>query len=438
MRDKTINLAVQFTYPFRYVPRQEVLDASRELISRIDADPALHSLFAEGKMLGVLVCEECVLYAFSGLAGGKAIVEGFVPPIFDYCTPDGYFKRREAEISAVAAEEKALGQSGRSAEMSRELQDWLFDNYVVRNALGQQRSIREIFDDRGLVPPGGTGECAGPKLLDYAFKNGLTPRCMGEFWYGASPKHKVREQGRFYPSCTGKCGPLLSWMMQGLDVEPNPLDSPFVASEPQIIYMDEDIVVVNKPSGMLSVPGKTSAPCLMDWLCSALGVDSGAIFSCHRLDQDTSGVMVYARNLQAKKIMEAQFAERQVKKTYRARLVASSKPFDHAKRGTIALPLMLDYYNRPCQMVDYQDGKMAVTRYEILEILPDGEIDVRFFPQTGRTHQLRVHSAHSQGLGRPIKGDHLYGSPSSGPLFLQAESITFIHPSTGEEMNFKI
>lgn len=414
-----------FTYPFRYTPSEEVVKASRELISKIESNPALDSVFAEGKMMGVLVCEETVLYAFSGLAGGRAVLDGFVPPIFDYTPADGWFRRREAEISALSGP--------RSADLSRELQDWLFGQYVVLNARGESRSIKDIFADRGLVPPGGTGECAAPKLLHYAYQHGMKPLSMGEFWYGRSPASKVREQGRFYPSCTGKCGPLLTWMMQGLDVDPNPLDAPFVYSEPRVLHVDDAVIVVDKPSGMLSVPGKTSAPCLMDWLSKRYGT----VYSCHRLDQDTSGLMVFARDPQSKSTIEGQFASREVDKIYRARLVASDKPFRRARKGTIALPLMLDYYDRPCQMVDYSEGKKAVTSYEVVEIFPDGEVEVLFHPLTGRTHQLRVHAAHPDGLGHPIKGDHLYGSADGGRLYLHAESLSFTHPVTGERLHFK-
>lgn len=414
-----------FTYPFRYTPTDEVVRASRQLIGRIAADEGLHALFQPGKMLGVLVCDEAVLYAFSGLAGGKSVVEGFVPPIFDYTDPSGYFRMREAEIGAMAPEERS--------QASRELQDWLFRNYKVVNARGEELSIKEIFALRGIVPPGGTGECAAPKLLDYALRHGMHPRQMGEFWYGRSPENQVREQGRFYPSCTGKCGPLLTWMMQGLEVEPNPLDSTFLADEPRVIHSDDDIIVASKPSGMLSVPGKTQAPCLLNWLEERFG----AVHSCHRLDQDTSGLIVYARNLETKVALETQFSGREVKKVYRARLVASSAPFNHAPKGTIALPLNLDYYERPCQMVDFRDGKMAVTRYEVVDTLPNGELELLFYPQTGRTHQLRVHAAHQKGLGRPIKGDHLYGSADGGKLFLHAQRLEFTHPRTMNKLVFE-
>ena len=383
-------------------------------------------------MLGVLEVEDedgaiGFLYAFSGTVGGRARVPGFVPPIFDLTEPEGYFRRREAEISAMPA-------GPERAAASAELQGWIFEQYRVSNARGETLSIREVFARRGLVPPGGTGDCAAPKLLQYAYDHHLTPIAMGEFWYGASPAAEVREQGRFYPSCTGKCGPLLSFMLEGLDVAPNPLDREFTAdSEPRILHEDADILVVCKPSGMLSVPGRTKAKSLLDWLRERFG----EVHSCHRLDMDTSGVMVFARNLAAKSELERQFAEREVAKTYRARLAAGTRPFEHARKGTIALPLCLDYYDRPRQMVDREHGKLAVTEYEVLEQLPDGEIDIRFTPKTGRTHQLRVHAAHADGLGRPIKGDRLYGNANGGRLWLHAESLRFRHPVSGEILYFE-
>lgn len=440
-------LPEKFTYPFCYVPHPLIREAADALIARIDASDSLRGLFSEGKMMGALLVQDAagatqVLYGFSGVAGGTALVDGFVPPIFDLTEPGGYYRAAEARISdinrrlageSLPAEDAAALERERHA-LSVDLQDWIFSRYRVSNALGETLSIKEVFARRGLVPPGGTGDCAAPKLLQYAYSHGLKPLAMGEFWYGASPRREVRAQGRFYPSCTGKCGPLLSFMLEGLDVEPNPLDREFTAdSEPRILHEDADILVVSKPAGMLSVPGRTRAKSLLDWLRERFG----EVHSCHRLDMDTSGVMVFARNLAAKSELERQFAEREVAKTYRARLAAGNKPFDHARKGTIALPLCLDYYDRPRQMVDREHGKLAVTEYEVLEQLPDGEIDIRFTPKTGRTHQLRVHAAHADGLGRPIKGDRLYGNADGGRLWLHAESLRFRHPVTGEILYFE-
>lgn len=249
----------KFTYPFRYTPTPEVVRAAEDMIDRIDASARLRELFAEGKMLGVLETDKGFLYAFSGLAGGQSIVDGFVPPIFDYSAPNGYFRKREAEISSM--------ENGPSkGKASAQLQDWLLSQYKVLNAKGESRDIKSIFADSGLIAPGGTGECAAPKLLQYAYAHGMHPVAMGEFWYGLPKGGQVRQQGRFYPACTGKCGPLLTFMMQGLDVEPNPLDRDFLYSEPRVIFSDDDIVVASKPSGMLSVPGKSGRGSMMDWL----------------------------------------------------------------------------------------------------------------------------------------------------------------------------
>lgn len=416
----------KFTYPFRYTPAPEVVRAAEDMIARIDASARLQELFAEGKMLGVLETDKGFLYAFSGLAGGQSIVDGFVPPIFDYSTPDGYFRQKEAEISSME-DGPAKGKA------SAQLQDWLFSQYKVLNAKGESRDIKSIFADIGLIAPGGTGECAAPKLLQYAYSHGMHPIAIGEFWYGLPKGGQVRQQGRFYPACTGKCGPLLTFMMQGLDVEPNPLDRDFLYSEPRVIFSDDDIVVSSKPSGMLSVPGKSGRRSMMDWLTEQFG----PIFSCHRLDMDTSGIMVFARTLEAKADLDRQFASGEVQKTYRARLEAGRVPFRRKSKGTIALPLAADYYDRPRQIVDRAHGKQAITEYEVRSVFPDSEVDIVFRPHTGRTHQLRVHAAHPDGLGQPIKGDRLYGSRFGGRLFLHAETLKFRHPSTWKTICFE-
>lgn len=419
-------------YPFRYVPHPLVVDAANALISRIVADSALDALFSEGKMLGVLITDAGPLYAFSGLAGGKADVDGFVPPVLDLTK--GYFKQREAEISAMEA---GPAKSAASAA----LQDWIFENCRVMNGLGLEMSVKDIFALRGLVPPGGTGDCAAPKLLNYAFRNNLKPLWIGEFWYGASPGQEIRSQGRFYPACTGKCGPLLTWMMQGLDVEPDPLDAAVSSpAEPQILYADDTVLVVDKPAGMLSVPGRIESKSLLEWLRERFG---SPVENCHRLDMDTSGIMVYARSLQAKSELERQFASREVSKAYRARLCGG--PWNHALQGAIALPLSLDYYDRPRQMIDTQRGKRAVTRYKVLQIMLDGTVDVMFYPLTGRSHQIRVHAAAERGLGHPIVGDRLYGGASTSAewlgshgvsLMLRACGLAFRHPADGRLMSF--
>ena len=463
-------LPLKFTYPFRYTPHPLVEDAARRLIADIQASPGLAAAFAEGKMLGVMVCSGPdgslqTLRAFSGLAAARSTIEGFVPPIFDTLTmpelwecdsnnkassdarparvfgEDKYGKGgRPLGVSGVSPVEKGprvarvFGANDRSA-MSAALQDKLFHSYQVHNARGEMSDVKRIFEQRGMVPPGGTGECAGAKLLEAAYRRGLKPLAMGEFWYGASPKSgEVREHGRFYPSCTGKCGPLLSWMMQGLQVEENPLQRKPDTESIRIIYEDEAILVANKPSGMLCAPGLTGTESLQEFLEK----DHGKLFSCHRLDMDTSGVIVYAKSVEFQADIQQQFERREVRKTYLAHLVAGSRPWRAKRKGTIALPLAPDWDDRPRQKVDRENGKPAITDFEILDIFPDGEMDVRFSPKTGRTHQIRVHCASPLGLGRPIKGDALYGAPDGGRLELYAESLSFRHPVTGKTETFSI
>ena len=417
--------------PFCVSPPEEVVRAAEALIRRIDASEHLRSLFGEGKMMGVMIAkraggsEHQVYYAFSGTAKGSYHVEGFVPPIFDY------------EASDIAST---------SAQSSQRLQKWLFSNYIVGNALGERRSVLDIFADRGLTPPGGTGDCAAPKLLQFAYMHGLEPLGWGEFWYGESPTREVRRSGAFYPSCAGKCGPLLSWMMQGLEVEPNPLESDLHWSyaEPVVVFEDASLVVVEKPSGMLAVPGRTSRESLQQWLSSHLGCE---VFSCHRLDMDTSGLMVYAKSVEIQAAVQQQFERREVAKRYLARLSpagpAGVSPLHPGDKGKISLPLSADYYDRPRQIVDPEGGKPSVTHYEVLSALPDGSLEVEFTPFTGRTHQLRVHAAYSGdsrtgsgGLARPIVGDRLYGGAPSPRLMLHASYLSFRHPVTRERLTF--
>ena len=325
--------------------------------------------------------------------------------------------------------------------MSDELQDWIFRQYIVHNALGENLSIAELFAGQELTPPGGTGECAAPKLLEYAYRNELLPLAMGEFWYGKASETAVRVHGHFYPSCTSKCGPLLGFMMGGLTrcqslVIPKTYGQTYQRYD--LVYEDADILVVEKPSGMPSVPGLDGRVSLQELLEETYG---HAIYAVHRLDMDTSGVIIYAKTAEAGVNLRKQFEEHTIKKTYSARL----KPIAEGAHFSthISLPLATDYDERPRQKVDFKQGKPALTEYEIVSENADGTIDVRFYPVTGRTHQLRVHSAHALGLCSPIVGDLLYGGHSiistdahQDRLHLHALSITFRHPRTGEDLTF--
>lgn len=321
----------------------------------------------------------------------------------------------------------AILKEGRK-KASEELQKWLFERYIVYNAEGSPRSIGEIFAAKGLVPPGGTGECAAPKLLQYAYSHKYKPLSIGEFWYGKDVSGN-RVQGRFYPACHSKCGPLLGYMLQGLILD----DEDEALPSPEIIFEDDAFVVALKPFGMLCVPGKTGEKSLMEILSEQLGCP---LFDVHRLDMDTSGIVVFAKTAQVQTSLRKQFEERSVSKEYMARLKGRTSA---AKYGRISIPIGPDMDDRPRQMVDYENGKEAVTLYR-LEGSPDGEqTDVTFIPLTGRTHQLRVHSAHKDGLGCPIKGDRLYGGAENEKdrLHLHAAYLSFIHPLTNEKMSFR-
>ena len=553
-----------FTNPFRYAPHPLVKKAAAEVMDRL----AKRIKEDDGKMLGVLVCQpadnsgveevshlhklgcdspERQLYylaAFSGTVHDDngyvtATVDGFVPPIIDLTAPEGYFKRKESEISQINKQLAQLSSSPRlqelqtslteaqehrdseiqdmltrisfskmrrdeirnetadsnvldelikesqfqkaelkrikdkwkqaiseidseiqesrnkiselktsRARMSDDLQKWIFENALVHNALGESTTIWDLFRSQGLTPPGGTGDCAAPKLLEYAYKNGLRPLAMGEFWYGKSPETAVRTHGHFYPSCTSKCGPLLGYMLKGLDVQQ---DIKTDLQSPVIIHKDESIVVVEKPSGMPSVPGLDGRLSLQEWLNSREDAATEVV-AVHRLDMDTSGVMIFAKTRDAEINLKKQFEEHTVRKTYIARLTGrpsqsadlKSPEAQEIRHDSIDLPLSADYDERPRQKVDFKQGKPAHTEYEIVKENPDGTADILLHPHTGRTHQLRVHCAHTLGLARPIVGDLLYGGHSAynkegrnvNRLCLHALSINFLHPVSNSPMEF--
>ena len=319
----------------------------------------------------------------------------------------------------------------RRAAMSDELQKWIFSQYIVHNYAGEEKSIGDIFSNLGLTPPGGTGECAAPKLLEHAYRNGLRPLAMGEFWYGESPSTAVRTHGHFYPSCTSKCGPLLSFMMKGLEVEKGTQ----ATGEPIVIYEDSLLIAIDKPSGMPSVPGLDGRGSAYEYLRRT----HEDLHVVHRLDMDTSGILLFAKTAEAAAYIQRQFEEHTIRKTYHARLSDSAfgKKLKAGDKGEISLPLSPDYDERPRQKVDHAQGKAALTQYEVISVYKDGTTDIEFHPHTGRTHQLRVHAAHTLGLGRPIVGDLLYGGSPAARLHLHAASITFRNPGTDATMTLE-
>ena len=344
-------------------------------------------------------------------------------------------------------------------QRSDALQQWLFDHFILQNRRGERRSLTGIFADTGqTTPPSGAGECCAPKLLHHAFTHHLQPLCMGELWQGRSPQMEVRHHGQFYPACRGKCKPILEWMLGMADSDEGPIGSmgpmrpmnpvdPMEAMEPmnaigpkglKIVYKDESIIVVSKPSGLLSVPGKHDHPSVEN----ILGGCFGRVFMPHRLDQDTSGLLVVARTMDAYHHMQQQFLERTVSKEYEALLLGTA-PGDRPcgseninDEGIVSLPLRPDLDDRPRQLVDREHGKAAVTHYRIIS-REEGLVRVLLIPHTGRTHQLRVHCAHHDGLGMPIAGDSLYGRADGAPrLCLHARMLAFRHPATSQPMAF--
>ncbi len=330
------------------------------------------------------------------------------------------------EYQAIIDQLKAKRKS-----MSEALQMQLFKLFVVNNAKGESKDVATIFEQSlNRLPPGGTGDCCAPKLLQYAFLHQLHPVCMAEFWVGESPQGEVRHHGHYYPACQNKCKPLLEFMLQGLDVEKNPLVISPIDNDINIVYEDDWLIVVDKPAGMLTVPGKDDRAISLLERVSTMLRDGEEAFEVHRLDQATSGLVVIAKTREVQRLLRQQFENRKVNKTYLALL--DGEPANN--EGFIDLPIRPDLNDRPRQVVDLKHGKQAITEYRVIERRHDKTL-VEFIPLTGRTHQLRVHASHPQGLNCPITGDMLYGT-ASDRLYLHAKTISFSHPITRENLCF--
>lgn len=334
----------------------------------------------------------------------------------------------EAELKALKTEVEELKKERR--ERSARLQRQLFEQFQLLNARGEVKDLCTIFEETvHKIPPAGTGECALPKLLQYAYLHHLQPLAMAEFWWGQSPKNEIRHHGYYYPSCKGKCEPILHHMLQGLAVDDNPLEKNVHGhTELETVYEDEWLVVVNKPAGMLSVPGKTEGlESVYDCMRKRYPQATGPLI-VHRLDMATSGLLLIAKTKEVHQLLQKQFADRSIQKRYVA--VLDGVLPEERKKGRITLPLCLDPLNRPHQIVSEEFGKEALTEYEVLE-RGDNYTRVAFYPLTGRTHQLRVHASHPRGLNCPIRGDELYGH-AADRLYLHAEYLAFRHPVHGE------
>ena len=378
-------------------------------------------------------------------------------------------------------------------QMSDELQRWLFSAYRMLNAEGEERDLIDIFREyTHAMPPAGAGDCCAPKLLQYDYLHHLRPVCMAEFWWGESPASEIRHHLHYYPACRSKCLPILTHMLKGLDVAPNPLAQKRHTAEPRVLYADEYIMVVDKPAGMLSVPGKAESVrsefsdsaniSVEEYFAnnSKLKIQNSKFLKAvHRLDMDTSGLLVLARTEEAYVELQRQFASRETVKRYEAvlsgvpkqisqhptlRSGVSEHTIQNSKLKTqnsstqpsgcleaISLPLIADINDRPRQRVDMEHGKPALTLYNIVEVravdantavayttkkVDKGRTLIHLYPKTGRTHQLRVHCAHPLGLACPILGDPLYGTERADRMYLHAAELTFRHPVTGETMHF--
>lgn len=310
---------------------------------------------------------------------------------------------------------------------SAALQQKLFEQFKMLNANGEIKDLCAIFKQTvQKTPPAGAGECAAPKLLQYAYLHQLKPIAMAEFWWGNSPKAEIRHHGYYYPACKGKCEPILKHMLQGLDVEPNPLSNDLHKKTTlEVLFEDEQLLVVNKPAGMLSVPGKGELNSVYQHLRTQYPDATGPMI-VHRLDMATSGVLLVAKTKEIHQNLQAQFKNRTVKKRYIALLDGIIAPDE----GILNLPICPDPLDRPRQIVNKEYGKTAITKYQVLE-RNESQTRIAFYPLTGRTHQLRVHAAHPLGLNCPITGDELYGKQADR-LYLHAEYLEFVHPVSGE------
>ena len=515
--------------PFDYEPHPLCIKACRELQAYLAKREDWQEEISRGKMFGVLIVERNepgqdtpqlgYLAAYSGQIGGRSDWEDFVPAVFDYLQPNGFFKIREAIISSMnliikdmevsekkiqqliqpleglrkseidklqknlkeaKAKRDAIRQRGNltseeEAELIREsqymkaefrrmkrkieektepeldyenikedirkikqsrkqhsdnLQRWLFSQFNMLNDKGECKNLIDIFKETAAkTPPAGSGECCEPKLLQYAYSLGYKPLQMAMFWWGESPKEEIRHHLHFYPACNGKCKPILQWMLPASTFEPAAVDL-YIYNKVETLYEDREIAVIHKPEGLLSVPGKdTAQPSVYALMRSKYPEATGPLI-VHRLDMSTSGVMLITKTEFAYHRLQKAFLNHQIQKKYVA--IISGK--DIPEKGIISLPLMPDYLDRPRQIVDHEQGKEAITEYEVLEPVDDSHLRIALYPKTGRTHQLRVHCAHQEGLNAPILGDPLYGNEKAARLHLHAEEITFEHPLTGKKI----
>ncbi len=440
-----------------FLKEQEVIDAINRKIEGILADESYHRLKAELEQLSARSLEEISAFKRQ-MKSNKAIraqrrVEmknalsehdytAFEADLVKQSHHDQYllkvlsegWKQRidEARANWLPLDESVEALKNERKERSAALQQQLFEQYAFLDQAGNSKSLHDIFAPTAFGrPPSGAGECATPKLLQYAFANGYRPVAMAEFWWGATPRSEIRKHKQFYPACSGKCKPILAHMLDGLPVDENPFLVPAKdTANLEIVYQDDWLLVVNKPAGLRSVPGVDIEDSVYSRLRSTL--PHTGLFMVHRLDMGTSGLLVVAKTPEVHKHIQKQFLDRVVSKRYTALL----SRVINSDEGEIRLPLRMDPYNRPMQLVCFETGKKSITRWKVVE-RHEGSTKVHFWPLTGRTHQLRMHAAHELGLNAPIVGDDLYGSPGTR-LCLHAAHLSFIHPETKERISFEL
>ncbi|MBL7814229.1 MAG: RNA pseudouridine synthase [Saprospiraceae bacterium] len=337
----------------------------------------------------------------------------------------------QESLEAYEQQLKTLKAERKTRSMA--LQRQLFDNYFFLNQKGEKKSLHAIFSHTNdPVPPSGAGECAAPKLLQYAFLHQLPPLSMAEFWWGQSPSSEIRKHGNFYPACKSKCEPILAHMLEGIEMEANPLlTNPAENKTLDIVYEDDFLLVINKPADFFSIPGKKIDDSVQTRLQNLYPEATGPMI-VHRLDSATSGLLLIAKTKEVHQHLQSQFIKRKIKKRY----VALLEGLIEQDEGFIDLPLRVDLDNRPQQLVCYTHGKPAQTAWKVIDRI-ENRTKIHFFPITGRTHQLRVHAAHPQGLNTAIVGDDLYGQKADR-LYLHAESLTFTHPISETTMTIEI
>jgi len=363
----------------------------------------------------------------------KLIQESFNNQFY-YKELEEYYKnkvaRKRKELAAFDDEVASIKKERK--EKSNYLQQTLFSKYAFLNHKKESRSLLDIFNNPAIKPPAGSGDCSAPKLLQHAFLNDLTPICMAEFWWGISPNSAIRKHKNFYPACQGRCKPILTHMLGGIEMDENLLLENLAENqELEIVYEDNVLLIVNKPSEFLSVPGKNISDSVYTRIKEKYPKATGPLI-VHRIDMSTSGILLLTKTKEAHKVLQSQFIKRTIKKRYVALLDGDLTE----SSGTIKLPLRVDLDDRPRQLVDFEYGKNAETNWQIIK-KENGKTKVYFYPITGRTHQLRVHAAHKDGLNTPIVGDDLYGKKENR-LHLHAEFIEFSHPETNKKMSFTI